>query len=335
MNLSGKGKKFWFIAISVCLLAIVAWYITIPALVLWWFYKKSKFSNKTKKIATGGVICIFLLLSIWGFVAYSKDIEPHLSVTQPPSDTTVRSSEINIKGTYEPADRKVWVNGNKIEAANGNFETTYKLKEGENIIEVAAGDWKRAKTTIKVIRELTDEEKTAKTAVNSSETDNSNNKEAQKSFVDTELSEESVKREIDKLSGGRSMQGKSISKIQILDNAGTTDIQDDKIVWITYKPEAVWDEKDIVKMTVDTTITSSEKLFQHPKVGVVRVWSQTEFTDQYGKKDVNNAVKIELHKTTAEKIDWQNFKPMVFVDYQKLLNIADDIWIHPSIKNKL
>lgn len=110
----------------------------------------------------GGLFLSFTSLMVLGGIAYSKDVQPSLTVSEPNPNTTIKSDKVVIKGAYEPKDRKVWVNGKQIAATGGVFETTYKLKEGENKIDVSAGDWKRAYVNLVVIRELTDAEKAAK-----------------------------------------------------------------------------------------------------------------------------------------------------------------------------
>lgn len=154
-----KDKKLLAILVVLGILLISLPYATIPLLVAWWFYKKSHFSKKTKLIATGiaGVFTIIVVTFIG--IAYAKDVQPHLKVTEPIAETTIKGQQITIKGTYDPADRKVWVNGRKITTSNGSFETTYELKEGANEIKVSAGNLKRATVTLKVTREPTGEEK--------------------------------------------------------------------------------------------------------------------------------------------------------------------------------
>lgn len=157
-----SDKKLLLIVIGFVIATFLIPYITIPGLVLWWFYKKSKFSKKVKVITTVSVCSLVVISGILMVVAYSRDIEPHLNVLEPASSTTVKVQQITIKGTYDPVDRKVWVNGKVVITSNGSFETTYQLREGENKIEVTAGDWKRAHVYLSITRELTEEEKVAR-----------------------------------------------------------------------------------------------------------------------------------------------------------------------------
>lgn len=157
-----KDKKFLFVVVGIILLTLVIPYIILPALFLWWFYKRSSFSRKTKTVLTVVIIGLFIVLLTAGVVAYTNDQEPTLTVTEPESSAVTTSDNILIKGRYSPEDRDVWINGKKIQANNGSFETQYELQKGENTINVEAGNWKRAKVSLLVVRELTDEEKASR-----------------------------------------------------------------------------------------------------------------------------------------------------------------------------
>lgn len=161
MKIFSKLKNHWRLLTIISILVILTFivpYITIPGIILWWFYKKSRFSKKFKIIATSSVVGLFVLLVGWISVLYAKDPEPHLTITEPAIASSIKAPQITIKGTYSPADRTVKVNGSKIAASNGTFEYTYQLKEGDNKIDVKAGNWKWVDVNLTVTRELTDVE---------------------------------------------------------------------------------------------------------------------------------------------------------------------------------
>lgn len=157
-----NDKKLLLIVIGFIIATFLIPYITISGLILWWFYKKSKFSKRAKVILTTVIGGLFTLLITGSVIAYSKDAEPHLNIAEPSLNTAVKGQKVTIRGTYEPLDRRVWVNGKEITASNGNFEYSYELKEGENKIDVSAGNWKRTHVSLIVTRELTEEEKAAR-----------------------------------------------------------------------------------------------------------------------------------------------------------------------------
>jgi len=147
-----SDRKFLLIVIGVVLGVFLFPYLTIPGIFFWWFYKTPKLSRKIKTIATAGVGGLFALLVTVSVIAYAKDPVAHLTVTEPNNQFTTESDQILIKGTYEPNDRKIWVNDKQVAASNGSFETLYPLIEGENKIEVEAGDWKRTEVILTVVR---------------------------------------------------------------------------------------------------------------------------------------------------------------------------------------
>src|SRR3990167_3663669 len=114
-----SDKKLLLIVIALVIGVFTVPYLTIPALFLWWFYKKSKFSKRFKTISTISIVGLFTILMTFAIIAYAKDVEPHLKVNEPPETTSIKASQIGIRGTYDPADRKVWINGKDIKASNG------------------------------------------------------------------------------------------------------------------------------------------------------------------------------------------------------------------------
>ncbi|WP_067923717.1 hypothetical protein [Alicyclobacillus shizuokensis] len=125
-----------------------------------------------------------------------------------------------------------------------------------------------------------------------------------------------------------------ITSVQVLDNAGTK-TQGDKIVWVKVKPDAVWNETDYAQILAQTMTAWSQKLFENPKVTMVRLWGMADFTDQYGKQSTQPAVKIEWSRATAKKIAWDNFRDMVDMDFKKAYQIADYYYFHPGMWKNL
>jgi hypothetical protein len=163
--------------------------------------------------------------------------------------------------------------------------------------------------------------------------------EAEKPFVQKEVTEESVKSALASLKEAsyRVMSEKEITKVEVSDDlAGISeDISEGKIITVYFKPETVWDEKDTLKMTAGTAVAVMRRLFAHPKIASVTVWVDGDFTDQYGKTETAKAALVQITKQTADKIEWDEFKNMVLVDYNKLFNIADAKYIHPAILKKI
>lgn len=340
--------------------------------------------NENKKTGQGkklGIGCLGLtaLLFGWGAVSYSRDAQPTLEITSPQSGVTVQTSTVEIKGRFEPKDRKVWVNGKKIKTGYGEFSTIVDIAEGKNEFEIKAGDWKRAEVRLTVIRELTPEERAAKEAEEKAreeerrkeeeekrlakeaeekvqeearrkeeeerqrkgeegrlarEEEERRKAEAEKPFGEKEeITEDAVRAEIRDLPS-IALDEDELNRVEIVEHLGTDD-PNDQIVNLRYQDESFWDEKVLMKTAATTAVEAMSRLFKNPRVGLVRVWVETEFTDQYGKKSMETAVRVGLERTTADKIEWENFKDWVLVDYNRLLDIADEKYIHPAVRKEL
>jgi len=146
MNLFDKIKKFYkskyFVPVIFILGLLSLPYITIPSAILWWLYKTNRISKKTLLIIIFIPVSLFVLIVLFALRGYIKDVEPTLALTTPTKITTEENS-ISIEGKYTPSDRKVWINDKLIESSDGKFVTSVDLKDGENIIKVSAGDFKR------------------------------------------------------------------------------------------------------------------------------------------------------------------------------------------------
>src|SRR3989338_5786889 len=106
-----KDRKLLLVGIGLIISIFLIPYVTIPVVILWWFYKKSKLSKRTKTLVTSVIGGIFAVSIIWFGISYAKDVEPHLNIAEPASNVKVLGQQVTIKGNYDPIDRKVWVNG--------------------------------------------------------------------------------------------------------------------------------------------------------------------------------------------------------------------------------
>lgn len=155
------------------------------------------------------------------------------------------------------------------------------------------------------------------------------------------LSEESIKSQVIKLGGKEfGVMGKDeFVKVEINDDFGSMKANEVtpqfKIVNVYYKPKGIWDEKMLMKYACRTSVFVSEALLANPKVSKVSVWTLTDFTNSYGKTSEETAVRIGIGRETASNIVWSTFKEMVLDDYNSLLKITDDVYIHPGVKKEL
>jgi len=155
-NKDSKTLKILGIIILIAI-GIWLWYLAIPALAIWYIWKKSKKLNKKQKIVSTAVVVIIPLLILFIFVA------PKLTVSEPKGDIEVQGvNSIEIKGKARPTNAIAKIN-NQIINRNGEFVFTYDfpLDKEKNIIlvEVTNKGLKTSKT-FTISRVFTEEEKT-------------------------------------------------------------------------------------------------------------------------------------------------------------------------------
>lgn len=105
-----------------------------------------------------------------------------------------------------------------------------------------------------------------------------------------------------------------------------------KIIDVTYNPGEVFNDKSFLVSNSLTAINVFEVLFTNETIDKAWVWTETEFIDAKGNKSIQPAVNVALTKENAKDINWSEFKDMVKIDYNRLYNIADEKFIHPSLK---
>ncbi|TFH48506.1 MAG: hypothetical protein E4G89_06175 [Methanothrix sp.] len=104
---------------------------------------------------------------------------------------------------------------------------------------------------------------------------------------------------------------------------------------IKVAPWETWNTEMFVLGTTNTATEVFGLLFSNPTVERVYYWQNQIFIDAYGNEDISKAVAFDMRKETAMKINWDNFKDLVLVDYKNLFNVADDTYIHPAIKKDM
>lgn len=139
------------------LLGIYLWYLGLPALIIWYLWKKDKKLNKTKKIIFTIIVSIISII-LWIILAVVN--APKLTVLEPTSDMTVQADNIIIKGSVKPKNTVVRINKQVI-SKSGDFDFTYSfpLVEEKNIILIeATNDSKIVSKSITINRTFTAEE---------------------------------------------------------------------------------------------------------------------------------------------------------------------------------
>ena len=94
-----------------------------------------------------------------------------------------------------------------------------------------------------------------------------------------------------------------------------------------------WDENSVVRESFTALVKFGMEAFKVEGVEAVRVVTKTEFTDQYGKKDIGDAVRIIMNKSEFSKFDWNNLKYQSV--YNQIKNASESFYIHPAILKNL
>jgi len=145
------------------IIAIAIWYISIPAVVIWYVWQKTKLDKKYKIGIT--IIGVIFPIAMIGYLQYLNRT-PVLAITSPENNSSIQGQTIKFTGSVDPADSTVQINKTKIQLVNGIFEYTAQLPEEKNDFIVIASNSRSensaATQKITVNRIFTPEEMAAK-----------------------------------------------------------------------------------------------------------------------------------------------------------------------------
>lgn len=147
------------------ILAIVLWYIAIPAIAIWFVWKKTKLSKGSKIIGTS-VLAILMFVAI-GVVAYNGRA-PSLTIIEPTDNASVQAKTISVAGKVDPSKSSLTINGQVVSVdASGTFKTDVNLANEKNTINIVAKNGGEEKTvTLNIDRVFTAEEKAEQDRLN-------------------------------------------------------------------------------------------------------------------------------------------------------------------------
>lgn len=96
---------------------------------------------------------------------------------------------------------------------------------------------------------------------------------------------------------------------------------------------SAWDESALVRDSFTTLVKYGTEAFKVDGVDAVRVVIKTELTDSYGKKSIEDVVRIIMVKFEFGKFDWKNlsYQPV----YTRIKNASEAFYIHPAILQKI
>jgi hypothetical protein len=155
-----QNKKVlkWMGIIVLAYLALVVWYISIPAVTIWYLYKKNKSLNTKLKLAISVIVSI-VFLGLGASVIHSSRA-PEISIQSPENNLTVQATSTVITGVVEPVNSIVLVNGVNVEVGEkGDFVYTAILVNESNSYNFEASNGgKKTSQAITINRMFTPEE---------------------------------------------------------------------------------------------------------------------------------------------------------------------------------
>jgi hypothetical protein len=339
-----KKKPFWknkYFKIAVfILLTLIIPYLTIPGLLIWLFQRSKKISKKFKITTYTLIGILFIGLLVYCINAYAKDPEPSLEIVSPQNNIEVQTDSVEIKGTYKPQDRTVWFNGKKIQAENGSFSSSVTLQKGENIIKIQAGDWKRATVNLTVVRVLTPEELTKQEADRKIQEEKAKADAEAKAKKETEAGakKQNTSTPTPKPTIKATPTQPSITDQlwKALDDSIKTrkeyDLQYQEVtkqVTLTHTASDFWDETELVKGGWSTLVKYGTEAFKIGGVDKVKIVVRTNFTNQYGNDDIEDAMRISMTKDEFSKYNWNNLNYQLISTQME--NSLVEYYIHPAV----
>ena len=116
---------------------------------------------------------------------------------------------------------------------------------------------------------------------------------------------------------------------------GEVKVDGSKVI-VSFKEDMpILSEKSLVEEMAIDGVDIFQKAFENKKANTVELLARTKFIDSYGKEEVKDAVKIVWTREISDKVDYSNYKNLLYQDYAKLYMIAESFTIHPGIWNEL
>lgn len=142
--------------IALVVFAFMLWYISIPVILIWYIWKKSKLDKKKKYIGTALAVVLFGVLV--GFYSHISRT-PSLAITEPNDGFTIQASETVVKGTIDPKDATLNINGMVVKTENGEFNYQVKLSDEKNVFTLKVSNSNgQSEQKITINRTFTEEE---------------------------------------------------------------------------------------------------------------------------------------------------------------------------------
>lgn len=99
---------------------------------------------------------------------------------------------------------------------------------------------------------------------------------------------------------------------------------------------AGWNEDRMLQSGASDHCYIMQNIFENcPEVNTIVFNFQTQFIDPKGNEFINTAFRTTFTRKNAKDINYQNYKTNCTLDYNNMLLVADEYYIHPGIKKNL
>ncbi len=155
---------WWVGVILVCALTLAVWYVTVPAVVLWYVYKINTRFTLLQKHVFASVLLLIMGVGSFGYLHHNR--APVLVILAPEFNTTVQQNSAIIVGQVTPVHAKVLINATPVSTdVTGRFVYDASLPDKMNNFSVKAHNGDKIRSTIVIIeREFTKEDLVARRA---------------------------------------------------------------------------------------------------------------------------------------------------------------------------
>lgn len=252
----------------------------------------------------GGAIVVFLLL-IWKFPTFAAILALALSVSY-----AIKIVQIN-KQRKEKPDQKISYVTN---IGNKKNELMFDVRKAFAIAVIILGITASLSTKAenKAVEPANVEEKQEEVKEEPKEED-------EFAITDDMSYDEKIEKILKKV-GKERYKNHEIHK----DDDGTIR----QVTLLTYiDPEKVWDGKAAVRQESERTVNALKELKENNiNFNYFALSATSTFTDQYGNDNESELMHIYIPQEEVDKINFEKFQ------YENLKNIADEFYVHPSVK---
>lgn len=99
---------------------------------------------------------------------------------------------------------------------------------------------------------------------------------------------------------------------------------------------AGWNEDRMLQSGASDHCYIMQNIFENcPEVNTIVFNFQTQFVDPKGNEFINTAFRTTFSRQNAKNINYQNYKTNCTLDYNNMLLVADEYYIHPGIIKNL